>query len=144
MNFMPIVGFNYDKIIVERTNVIKKPLNIHTDVSIKDVKEEKIPLGKNDKLLKFNFEFNVKYGDVGDLKMNGHILLLENPKKTEEILKNWKKSKNIPTEIMSELVNTILQKCNIKALTVAQDVNLPPHIKLPKIVAPKNPKDYIG
>src|SRR3989344_4325183 len=108
---MPIVGFNFDKILVERKDVIKRPLNIHTDVSIKDVTEEKIPLGKTEELLKFNFEFN------------GNVLYLEDPKKTAEIMKEWKKSKNVPTDLMSELINNILQRCNIKALTMAQDVN---------------------
>ncbi len=141
---MPIIGFNYDKILVERKGNIKRPLNIHTDVSIKDVEEEKIPLGKTEDILKFNFEFNVKYDEIGQLVFNGHILYLEDPKKTAEIMKEWKKSKQIETSLMSELINTILQRCNIKALTVSQDVNLPPHLKLPKLVAPKSPKDYIG
>ena len=141
---MPIIGFNYDKILVERKGNIKRPLNIHTDVSIKDVEEEKIPLGKTEDILKFNFEFNVKYDELGQLVFNGHILYLDDPKKTAEIMKEWKKTKQIETNLMSELINTILQRCNIKALTVSQDVNLPPHLKLPKLVAPKNPKDYIG
>jgi len=141
---MPIVGFNFDKILVERKDVIKRPLNIHTDVSIKDVTEEKIPLGKTEELLKFNFEFNVKYGDTGDVVFNGHVLYLEDPKKTAEIMKEWKKSKNVPTDLMSELINNILQRCNIKALTMAQDVNLPPHLKLPRLTQQKSPKDYIG
>ena len=141
---MPIIGFNYDKILVERKGTIKRPLNIHTDVSIKDVEEEKIPLGKTEDILKFNFEFNVKYDELGQLVFNGHVLYLEDPKKTAEIMKEWKKTKQIETNLMSELINTILQRCNIKALTVSQDVNLPPHLKLPKLVAPKSPKDYIG
>ena len=46
---------------------------------------------------------------------------------------------------MSKVLNFVLAKCNIKALALSQDVNLPPQIPLPKLTAKKQEAEqYIG
>jgi hypothetical protein len=63
----------------------------------------------------------------------------------KDILQEWKKDKKISAEIMQALFNTILAKANIKALSLAQEVNLPPHLSLPKLEPSKNKyNEYIG
>ena len=58
--------------------------------------------------------------------------------KIKEYLSSWEKDKSIPTDIMSQILNTILFKCNVKALNLSQEVNLPPHIQLPRVKPNKN------
>ena len=41
------------------------------------------------------------------------------------------------------LVNTILAKCNVKALSLEQEVNLPPHMNLPKVGQKTDVKKYV-
>ena len=53
--------------------------------------------------------------------------------KQEEILKSWKKSKQVPKETMTEILNTVLMRCNVEALMLSRDVNLPPPIPMPKV-----------
>ena len=48
-------------------------------------------------------------------------------------LKNWKKNKAVPKDTMNEILNVILMRCNVEALILSRDVNLPPPIPLPKI-----------
>ena len=60
---------------------------------------------------------------------------MEDPKKIKELLSSWEKDKKIPNSVMPAIFNTILAKCNVKALTLSQEINLPPHIRLP-IVKP--------
>lgn len=141
---MPIVGFNFEKILSERKEGISGPIKITSDINLKDVVEEKFKVGKSEELLKFNFEFKIGYEQIGSIELNGHVLYLDEPKKIKEILNEWKKNKNIPQEIARQIINTILFKCNIKALSLEQDINLPPHLNLPKVQPVKDPKEYIG
>ena len=64
--------------------------------------------------------------------------------------KEWKKTKKFNPEISKDVLNHIFVRCNIKALTFEQEVNIPPHIVLPRLtpVAASGKKskaeDYIG
>jgi hypothetical protein len=134
---MPIIGFNFDKLYVEKMKPIEPPLNINTNVAIKDVTEEKTALsGKDDKVLRFNFEFGLEYDPkLADLKIAGHIHYLEKKKEADKLVADWKKSKKLEGDTGKAIINTILLKCNIKALQISQDVNLPPHLRLPIVQA---------
>jgi hypothetical protein len=60
----------------------------------------------------------------------------------------WTKTKKLDKELMTLITNFILIKCNIKALELSQQVNLPPHIRLPLVELSSPTKgekgDYIG
>jgi len=141
---MPIIGFNFDKVEAEKKNPIKGKISIKHNFGVKKLEEEKLPIGKSEKALRADFEYNVSYEPkIGSISIKGNLLLMEDPKKHKEILNSWKKDKKIPTEIMSQMINAIILRCNIKALTLSQDVNLPPHIPLPRLTK-KNAENYIG
>ena len=129
---MPIVGFNLEKIDAEKTNQVNANLKIKNNLSIKNVEQDKLSLGKSEEVLKFDFEYLVDYEpQIGKIVLNGHVLYMEDPKKIKEIQESWKKEKNLPKEIAPLIFNTILGKCNIKGLNLSQEVNLPPQIRLP-------------
>lgn len=131
---MPIVGFNFDKIIGEKKKPIVPPVNVNTGVVVKDMKKEDAPVGTTEAVIRIDFEFNVKYDPkIADIKLGGHLLYLDEAKKVEKVLKTWKKDQKIEGDIMQIFMNTILLKSNIKALQVGQDLNLPPHLRLPII-----------
>ena len=142
-----IVGFGFTKLSAEKHESIKGKIDINNNVSIKDVQESNFSLGKDKQqnVLKFIFEFNSKYEpSVGTIFFEGEILYLEEPKKNKEILNSWKKSKEIPKELMAVLLNTILTKCNVQALILSQEVNLPPPIPMPTVQMSQPDKNYIG
>ena len=60
--------------------------------------------------------------------------------------KDWKKKKfNHPVKL--PLFNFIMEKCNLKALQLEEEVSLPFHIPMPKLApAPnqENPANYAG
>ncbi|MEK6835387.1 MAG: hypothetical protein AABX61_03935 [Nanoarchaeota archaeon] len=146
---MPFIGFNFDRIFAERNiDEIKENLSVKHNMNIKDLTEEEINLEKKQEVLKFKFEFLLKYDpNVAEIKIDGHLLFLESPKKMKEIVQNWKKDKKLPPEITQSLFNTILTKSNIKALQLSQDLNLPPHIPMPRLTRQqpkKNVNEYIG
>jgi hypothetical protein len=131
---MSIIGFNFEKITVEKKNKITSKLNVKNNLSIVNVEQEKLNLTSTGDVLKFNFEYTANYEPkIGQIFLGGHILVMEESPKVKQILEDWKKDKKLPKELMSQILNTILAKCNIKALGLTQEVNLPPHIKLPML-----------
>jgi len=143
---MSIVGFNLEKISVEKVKPIRGGVQVKNNVSVKDVEQQEILLSnKKEPVLKFTFEFSSSYEPkIGKILMQGHILYMESPQEIKKIMANWKKNKKIQQKIMGMLLNTVLMRCNIKALILAQDVNLPPHLKLPTISPKVNASEYIG
>ena len=142
-----IVGFGFTKLSAERKEAAKGKIDINNNVTIKNVEEADISLGKNSQnVLRFVFEFTSKYEpNVGLILFEGELLYMEEPKKAKEILASWKKDKKLPKEIMAGLLNTILTKSNIQALILSQEINLPAPIPLPKVqMAQQNESNYIG
>ena len=142
-----IVGFGFTKLSAEKKDAASGKIDINNNVSIKDAKEDSLTFGKDKQnVIKFIFEFTSNYEpNVGAILFEGEILYLEDPKKVKEILSSWKKDKQIPKEIMGILLNAVLSKCNVQALILSQDVNLPPPIPMPKVqmTVPQD-KNYIG
>ena len=135
-----IIGFGFTKISAEKNSSAKGKIEINNNVTIKNVEESDISLGKDkSSSLKFTFEFKSTYApDMGHITFEGEVIYMTDSKKSKEILAQWKKDKKLPKEIMPGLLNTILTRCNIKALIFSQEVNLPPPIPLPKVsIAPK-------
>ena len=144
-----IVGFGFTKLSAEKLDPAKGKIDINNNVSIKDVQEDNFSLGKDKQqnVLRFIFEFTSNYEpSVGKILFEGELLYMEEPKKAKEILSDWKKNKKLPKELMGLLLNTLLTKCNVQALILSQQVNLPPPIPLPKVqmAAAVENKDYIG
>ena len=141
-----IVGFGFTKLSAEKKEAAKGKIDINNNVSITDIKEDSFSFGKDSQnVLKFVFEFTSKYEpSVGNILFEGELLYMEEPKKTKEILTSWKKDKKIPKEIMAGLLNSILTKCNVQALILSQEINLPPPIPMPKVQIAQPDKNYIG
>lgn len=143
---MPIVGFNFTTIHSEKKKAIKGKVQIKSNVNISDVKEEKLPTGKTKTDgLRFDFNFNLDYNpEIGNINLKGFIYYMDDPKVLKDIMTNWKKKKIIPKEVTEQIINTILYRASIKAISLAEDINLPPHIRMPIIAPSSNPKDYIS
>lgn len=143
---MAIVGFNIDKMEVEKTKDINAQVKIENNVGITNLAEEKIDMGDGKReLLKISFSFLTKYSpDMGKIEFKGHLLYADAPLKIKEIIKTWTKSKKIDPKLMTLFINAVLMRCNIKALIYSQDVNLPPPIRLPMVTPNPKAESYIG
>ncbi len=148
---MGIISFNFDKITAERKKTLEAPIKAKTSIKIKDIQEEELTLsgGRKDLLLKFTFEYLVDYEpSQAEVLLAGNILYSGKKDELETILKDWKKTKKFKPEVSKNILNHVFMRCNIKALTFEQEVNLPPHIVLPhlKPISGKKNKteDYIG
>ncbi|VVB81345.1 Uncharacterised protein [uncultured archaeon] len=132
---MPIVGMQYDKIVIEKYAPVKGKVQVNNNVSLKDVEKVDLTVGTGKQsAIKFHFEFAAKYEPkIADIILTGYITFFEKPETIKEITEEWKKDKKIPKEVMSNILNTVLAKCNVEAILFAREVNLPPPIPLPKV-----------
>lgn len=132
---MVIIGFSFTKMNVERKKQVGGKISISNNVSMKDVEEHKLAVGSGkESALRFTFEFNSKYNpEIGLIDLTGEVIYMAEEKQVKDIMKNWKKDKKIPKDIMSNILNNVLAKCNIQALILSQYMNLPPPIPLPKV-----------
>ena len=117
-----IVGFGFTKIIAEKKTPAQGKVDVNNNISIKSI-------------------------ETTDFSLVGEIIYVDEPKNTKEILEYWNKEKKIKNEIMASILNAILSKCNIQALIISQEINLPPPIPMPKVSINKQndaDKGYIG
>lgn len=146
---MSIIGFNFERISVERKKVPQGEIKIANNVRLTDIKEEDIRVGEASKALKVGFEYKLDYGaELGNLIILGNVIYLDDKKKQDAVIEAWKAKKPLETKFSLSVTNTIMAKCNIKAIELCSEVNLPTHIRMP-LAKPKDAKttkesNYIG
>lgn len=141
-----IAGFGFDSISVERKNPIKGKVEIKYNLNIDSIQEEKLPVGPDKLSLKMNFNYKVEYSPkIGNIDIKGSLIYIADSKEGKKLVEEWKKKKRLGDErVAATIFNTALTRCNIKALTLSQDVGLPPHLPLPKAIPKGSAKNYIG
>lgn len=132
---MTVIGFNFTKINVEKKNTPKGKVNISNNITILDVDESTFVVGLEEQnTLKVSFRFNSSYDpEVGFIELLGDLIYVDEKAKIKDMVNEWKKTKKIAKEVMTELLNVVLNRCNIQALMLARDINLPSPIPLPKV-----------
>ncbi len=149
---MPIIGFAFDKILVENKTTEKgeRANKVETHIIVNDIKEEKSGIDVKDKLVRLDFLFELVYTPkMADLVLGGHVDYVGSDKEIKKMLSDWKKDKQkMDFESVRGILNLVLVKSNIKALELSQEVGLPPHLPLPLMgkqeQAKKGPEQYIG
>lgn len=129
---MQIIGFNLNKISAEKEEKSQGKLEIKQNINIDHVSEDKINIS-NKGIIKVSFTFSVDYSpNFAKLELKGQTVLLPENDELKEILKDWKK-KQISDKFRIPLFNFIMGKCNIKALGLEDELNLPLHMPMPRI-----------
>jgi hypothetical protein len=134
---MQIIGFNLTKILIERKEKSKSELKISQNIDIDEISKDKINISKEE-VLKIKFTFNINYDpNFAKLEFKGTVVLLPQKEELKTITKEWK-DKKLAQEFRMPLFNFIMNKCNIKALGLEDEMALPIHLQnlLPRI-APK-------
>ena len=141
---MQIIGFNFEKISADRKKNMQGKIEISSNINIKTIEHEKIDMIKDQTSLKFAFDFTIDYKpDLASLSLQGTTILLFDKERAKDILKKWK-NKKIAEDIRLPLFNFIMTKCNLRALQLEEELNLPPHLPLPKIQPQQQNTNYAG
>lgn len=142
---MQILGFNFEKIRAERKSSTGGKIEISSNIDVKEITQEKLDIVKDQAALRFAFDFSIKYKpEVAEVSLQGALLFVAEKDKAKDILKKWK-TKKIDEEIKLPIFNFIMTKCNLKALQLEEELNLPTHIPFPRLQKEQNnQKPYTG
>jgi hypothetical protein len=129
---MKLIGFNFNKISIEKISEKPTEFKVNTNINILNLSEINSEFFKSkEDLLGIQFVYNIDYSPkFAKLSFEGNILLSLDSKKLKEILKEWK-SKKLPDDFRNIIFNIVLRKCNVKALQLEDEINLPLHIPMP-------------
>ena len=136
---MTVVGFNFNKIIVEKNKPLQGKVSINNNIAITSIEDKGLSLGNLKQTgLKVMFEYVVKYSNeskdtLAHIDLGGEVLLLEEEAKVKAVLEEWKKDKKLGKELTLKVLNMALSKCNVQSMILSRDLNLPSPIPLPKL-----------
>ena len=135
---LKLVGFNIIKIDAEKNPNHRGDVKLSSNISIKNIEKFKPELAKQESL-KIQFIFEVTYGELGKVLLEGEIYLLADSKSSKELLKTWK-DKDMSSDVHVALLNIINQKASLRAFEVEEELNLPIHVRLP-MLQPQNAEE---
>lgn len=147
---MKVIGFNFTGISAQRRLSLAPNHSISTDIEFLNVEKDTLSSLGNLEAIKVEFKYLTSYTNEGKKKdskdpeasitLEGMVLLSADKDESKDLLKAWKK-KELPGSFKINLFNLILRKCTLKALEIEDEINLPPHFALPKIVPKKSEKE---
>ena len=138
---MRLIGFNFRKVSAERLSDSNKEIKLNTNIDISEIEEVKSDLLKGpETVLGIKFKYSLNYDpNIAKIELNGNILLALEKKLAEEIILKWK-TKKMTEDFKLSLFNLILRKCNVRALQLEDEMNLPFHITMPSLKKPEKEK----
>ena len=141
---MPIVGFRFTSLEGKRMQeppAVKGEIKVNSTPKITSVKEVDVPTFKQ-KALSIEYEFTTNYDPkLAEIKITGDILYLA--KNNATVMKDWKKNKKLPDDVNIDILNNLFRRCLIKIAGIADDLQLPPPLQLPR-VRPKGSGEEAG
>jgi hypothetical protein len=139
---MAILNFGFTKIDVEKKEKVSKQISIKSGLNITAVGQSEMVSGTKQQAFNIKFSFDVQYEpNVGHIKLQGDIMYLADESLSKEIVDSWKEKKSLPKPVALVVFNRILHNCNVEALILSREINLPAPIQLPKIKAEETAKN---
>ena len=130
-----LLGFNFTKISAQRYPDFKGKLEVKPKINISSIEKHELNLVKQD-AVKIKFAFGINYKDLADIDLEGDVILKTDASTQKEILESWK-NKKLDVEVQTLILNLIMQKASIKAIELEEEMNLPIHIKIPRLEVSK-------
>lgn len=135
-----IVGFEYTSFDAKKKSLVQGSIQIKNGISIVSVESANMSfINKESRVLKIGFKFIVNYGSFADINIGGSIFALFDKKSADAVEKKWKDSKHLDESILQIVLNQVMQKCSIEAISLSQKLNLPSPVPLPKVNVEKRP-----
>lgn len=137
---MKLIGFNFQKIEAERKKEVLSNVRITTNIEILSIEKTKADiLSIKEDLFNIQFRYSLNYEpDTAKIILEGNLVLIVDSVLSKEITEEWKKKK-IPSGFNVTLLNLILRKAGIKAVSIEEDLGLPTHIPFPSLKEKEQP-----
>jgi hypothetical protein len=133
---MPIIGLGFSSFEARKEGGrVQQEVKVNSAPRIIDVKEVSVPnLAK--KALSIDFEFLTRYDpDFAGIIIKGSIMYLAD--KNKPVLDEWGKNKRLPEKMSLDVLNYLFRRCLLKASLLAEDLQLPPPMPMPRITPKK-------
>ncbi|MEM2131409.1 MAG: hypothetical protein QXR96_02715 [Candidatus Woesearchaeota archaeon] len=135
---MAIIGFHFTKMNVEKKKQPTGKINVRNNVILIDIKEANVIGQVKQKAIEFKFAYNTNYEpEIASIYLEGALVFVGNEELVKKAIETWTKDKKLVEEIIPEVYNYLLEKCSVQALLLAKEMNLPPHVPLPKVTTEK-------
>lgn len=128
---MKLLTLKYVKIDAQRDIEYSGKIEVKQNIKIKSIERYK-SINSREESVKVIYNFEVNYGDLGHVIIEGLMFLSMDVKTQKNLIKNYENKKMDEPENIT-LMNIIIQKTSIKAITLEEEMSLPIHIKLPSI-----------
>jgi hypothetical protein len=140
---MPVIGLTITSMEARREKgPAQGEIKVNSTPKISDVKEVNVP-SLHKKAIAITFEFVTNYEPkIGEVKLTGEVMYLA--EKNATILSQWKKKKSLPEKVSIEVLNHLFRRCLLKASNMADDLQLPPPLQLPRVKPASDSAGYIG
>ncbi|MAG39893.1 hypothetical protein CMI41_02920 [Candidatus Pacearchaeota archaeon] len=109
-------------------------ISMNQNIKIKSMEKFK-PTNSKIESIKADYSFEIDYGELGKVEIEGILFLGTDSKTTKKILEEYK-NKNFQSAEQIKIMNMIIQKASIRAFEIEEELGLPIHIRLPEL-APK-------
>ena len=135
---MPIIGMGLSMLEAKKegTRMQQQEVKVNSTPQITGVKEVEVP-NLTKKALSMDFEFMTRYEpDFASIAIKGSIMYLA--EKNKPIIDEWDKNKRLPDNVSLEVLNYLFRHCLLKASILADDLQLPPPMPMPRVTPNKS------
>lgn len=134
---MSVAGIQIRKCNAERKNVGGGKVSIDNNMTLQDVTEKSM-VGKKQGGVAFSFNFLADYINeqkvsVASITMEADVFYVDEPGKAKEVVDIWKKNKTVDKAVLRDAMNLAMDRCNVAAILLSREMELPPPIPMPKI-----------
>jgi hypothetical protein len=129
---MSVLGIRFRSLEAKREGGKVTPqIKVNSVPKITGVRETNMPMFEK-KALSVDFEFLTEYNpNIGSITMSGEVFYVTD--KNAQILKLWKSKKELPEEMRIEILNHLFRACLLKIANMADDLQLPPPMAIPRV-----------
>jgi hypothetical protein len=129
---MTVIGVRFRSLEARREKAQASPqIKVNSVPKITGVRETSAPMFK-EKALSVDFDFVTEYDpNIGSIRMSGEVIYLAG--NSSQIMKKWKSKKELPEDMRVQILNHLFRACLVKIANIADDLQLPPPIGIPRV-----------
>ena len=129
---MAVLGIRFRSLEAKREGGKVSPqIKVNSVPKITGVKETNMPMFDK-KALSVDFDFVTEYApNIGTITMSGEVFYVTD--KNADVLKKWKSDKELPEDMRIEILNHLFRACLLKIANMADDLQLPPPMAIPRV-----------